>query len=301
VFRYILLISFNLFSQNVILEVDTASLRIGEQFNATLKIYGSELDSVVLPASENTFDSFELLNNPVLSTYNQEDTYIYKNFLLTSFDTGQFILNSVPVFFSGKDSLFSNPVSVNFLSFPVDTANKFFDIKPPKKIPFLTKELFVYIPYLLLIVFVLVLVYVFFKYFKRTNHSDFVLKKTLVPIDVYFLSKLDELLKKDYLDDEQYKEFYTELSEIFRGYLELRFSIPALESSTHELRIFLEDLKIKESWVNSFLRNSDIVKFAKGMSSKKESVEFLEKARAFVVKFGIVDDHIEEINDKLKK
>tara|TARA_Y100001968_G_C19411868_1_gene746750 strand:+ start:575 stop:1498 length:924 start_codon:yes stop_codon:yes gene_type:complete len=300
---YILLLSFNLFSQNVTLEVDTVNLRIGEQFHAVLKIHNHALNDVTLPPAKTTFNNFELINNPVLSAYSDSDTtYLYKQFLLTSFDTGQFVLNAVPVVLNNKDSIFSNSLVVNFLSVPVDTANNFFDIKPPKKIPFLARELLVYIPYLLLILFICLVSYFFFKYWnKKNNNLSFSLQKPSVPIDVYFLARLDGLLQQDYLKNKKYKQFYTELSEIFRGYLELRFDVPALESSTYELKLFLTNLSINEDWVSAFLRESDIVKFAKGISSEKKGLDFVKQIRSFIVKLGAADAvEFEQSESKLK-
>ena len=88
----------------------------------------------------------------------------------------------------------------------------------------------------------------------------------------------------------------SELSEIFRGYLELRFNIPALESSTHELKGLLNNLKIKEKWFTNFFRNNDIVKFAKGIPSKKESVIFLDNIKDFIKKLGVSDEIFTEEN-----
>ena len=79
------------------------------------------------------------------------------------------------------------------------------------------------------------------------------------------------------------------MSEIFRGYLELRFQIPALESSTHELKGLLHNLKISENWLNPFFRNNDIVKFAKGIPSDDDSRLFLNNVRDFIKKFGVSD------------
>ena len=86
------------------------------------------------------------------------------------------------------------------------------------------------------------------------------------------------------------------MSEIFRGYLELRFNIPALESSTYELKDLLSNLKIKEKWLGHFFRNNDIVKFAKGIPSKKDSLLFLENIKSFIIKFGVFDNKSLEKN-----
>jgi hypothetical protein len=64
----------------------------------------------------------------------------------------------------------------------------------------------------------------------------------------------------------QHREYYFRLSEVLRGYLEKRFRIPLLESTTQEIRLRLKDNFInpssKESFL-TFLEQSDLIKFAK--------------------------------------
>ncbi len=302
-YKYILLISLNLLSQNVVLEVDTSILRIGEQFNVTLKIYDAQPNSVIFPEFQNLFDNLELIDNalPVLNLEN--DTFLSTNFILTSFDTGKFVIKPIPIVFSQGDSIFSNSLSVHFLSTTLDTTNKFFDIKPPKKVPFLAKELLFYMPYLLGFLLLLICIGLLWKYFQKKKNKQLIVKTPTIPIDIYFINKLDDLLSKNYLKHQKYKYFYTDLSEIFRGYLELRFSVPALESSTHDLKLSLEDLKINKEWINPFLRTSDIVKFAKGFSSEKDGLSFLDNVRSFIVEFGESDliDNEQDDTPKLNK
>ena len=297
---YISFITFSLFSQNAVLEVDTNKLRIGEQFNLKVKVYASHADSIIWPISDTLFSEFELLNKPILKQNLSPDTYLYKNFLLTSFDTGRFALPTIPLLINSTDTIFTNSVDVDFLSIPIDTTNQFFDIRGPKKIPFLAKELVLYIPFVLLFLLILLGTFLLFKYFKGRDGEIVGIQKPEIPIDIYFLNQLNNLEKKKYLESRKYKDFYTELSEIFRGYLELRFNIPALESSTYDLKILLNDLNIKEEWLNDFLRNCDIVKFAKGVPSDEASIVFLKKMRYFIKHYAIqaAEDFEQEESNK---
>ena len=297
IYIYILFISYTLSSQSVILEVDTNLLRIGEQFNATIKIYEVDKNEIFFPDSNLLFQDFELLNSSPLFDRNNQDKFCYKSFLLTSFDTGQFILDSIPVLIAQKDSLFTNAVSVTFLSLPVDTTNQFFDIKPPKKIPFKFKELMFYLPYLLGVLLLIFLVFLVFKFLKREEKTIVNEIDPVIPIDVYFLNQLTELKSKNYLKKKMYINFYTTLSEIFRGYLELRFNIPALESSTNELKIMIEELKINKSWMSNFFRTSDIVKFAKGLSSDKEGETSFLHIEKFIKEYSVVNE-MQDDNEK---
>ena len=85
--------SISLFSQNIIFDVDTNLLRIGEQFNVTMNYYSIDSLDISLHKAEDLFDDFEVLKESRLEKKFNIDTFFYKNYLLTSFDTGTFILS----------------------------------------------------------------------------------------------------------------------------------------------------------------------------------------------------------------
>ena len=91
-----------------------------------------------------------------------------------------------------------------------------------------------------------------------------------------------------------------DLEKIFRGYLEMRFDILALESDTSDLKLLLSDINIQEEWFNKFLRNCDIVKFAKGVPSNQESSLFLNAVRDFINKYTVKkDQHKKDTNSHI--
>ena len=279
------------FSQNAILEIDTNLLRIGEQFNLALKVYEVDTQFVSIIQNDSLFNDIELIEQTEWQSVFEKDTYLLKNFTFTSFDTGSFIINPLSLLNASNDTIFSNSLVVDFIAMPVDTTNQFFDIKPPKDIPFLMIELLKYVPYLLLLILCVLIFLGIWKYFQKKNNSKFtepVLPS--VPLDVYFLDKLDKLLQKKYIESEKYKYFYTELSEIFRGYLEKRFNMSALESSTYELKELLYQKDLYQDWLNGFFRNNDIVKFARGVPSSEESFHFLEKIKDFIVEYSVLKE-----------
>ena len=64
---------------------------------------------------------------------------MYRDFLLTAFDTGSFVFPSSQFLSDHKDSISTNFITVDFLPVELDSTNNIFDIKPVKKIPFLIK------------------------------------------------------------------------------------------------------------------------------------------------------------------
>ncbi len=80
------------------------------------------------------------------------------------------------------------------------------------------------------------------------------------------LIEIKRLKDKGYLEEKKFKEFYSELSDVLRLYLERAFKVEALERTTSEL---LDELKQKQfeatplSQMKQVLEETDLIKFAK--------------------------------------
>ena len=86
--------------------------------------------------------------------------------------------------------------------------------------------------------------------------------------------------------ERELEEFYTQLSDVLRRYLELRYHLPAPEQTTAE---FLEAMRRapqlqpeQQAVVRNFLEQCDLVKFARAHPSGEECREAAETARALV-------------------
>ncbi len=107
------------------------------------------------------------------------------------------------------------------------------------------------------------------------------------------------MLKKDLLSDGLIKEFYSDISEIIRRYIEGRYFIPALEETSREILIELNGQDISEEMllkVKESLELSDLVKFAKYMPSDEENQNVVSWTREFVEGTMVVFTIVEEPN-----
>ncbi|MBZ0165964.1 MAG: DUF4381 family protein, partial [Candidatus Omnitrophica bacterium] len=100
------------------------------------------------------------------------------------------------------------------------------------------------------------------------------------------LKLLEDLKKKKYVEYNKYQQFYSELSDILRRYMENHFCIRAPEMTTEE---FLESIKNYESVAEEhkinlkrFLQHADVVKFAKVSPSTEEAEQSYELAKRFI-------------------
>ena len=108
-----------------------------------------------------------------------------------------------------------------------------------------------------------------------------------IPPHVLALDALTELEQSELLAEGRAQDYYLQLTEIAKGYLERRFGIPALDRTTDEIR---RDLMRQAARIEpltpaeliDFLQRSDLVKFARFHPEDDESREALGFVRETV-------------------
>jgi hypothetical protein len=108
-----------------------------------------------------------------------------------------------------------------------------------------------------------------------------------VPAHVAAYQALDELEKADLITKNQFQDYYLELTEIAKAYIEGRFGVPALDRTTDELRRDLERhaaqiSPLKPTDVVRFLQDCDLVKFARFAPPPSEAQGAFKSVREMV-------------------
>ena len=122
-----------------------------------------------------------------------------------------------------------------------------------------------------------------------------------VPAHIIALRALKALKSRNLLEQDECKPFYTELSFILRSYLEGRFSLNAPDETTEEI---VESLSrspelsgIQRNILQDFMRQADMVKFAKGHPDRITMESAFDTTKQFVEE----TKHSEEIATKERK
>ncbi|MCM8812480.1 MAG: hypothetical protein NC924_00905 [Candidatus Omnitrophica bacterium] len=114
------------------------------------------------------------------------------------------------------------------------------------------------------------------------------------PAHVIALEELAALRRAGLLEQRSFEEFYERLSACLRRYLENRFGLRAPWMSTEEFLAaaktspLLDDLQ--KELLKQFLLLSDLVKFARYGSSRKEAEDSYESARQFIEQTKLVSE-----------
>ncbi|MBI5056851.1 MAG: hypothetical protein HZB61_09590 [Nitrospirae bacterium] len=155
------------------------------------------------------------------------------------------------------------------------------DIKGPLSFPG-----WEYLYILLAILAIIIIAVLLFKFFRKKKRK---VKETVIPLKPAHetaYEALKELMNKNYLKSGRVREFYFELSNIVRYYVEDRFHLRAPEMTTEEFLITLKDSKTlttgQQGLLKDFLSRCDMVKFAKYLPGEKEAEASYDSAKRFV-------------------
>lgn len=254
-------------SAQALYQLDTNNVTIGDQ--VTLSISGVE-----------NYRTLEELNqNGVVALKQWEDTVKHIQYTtLTSFDEGDH-----SIMLGAEDSLV---LVVNDVE-GVDTVNvQIKDIAPIIKVRYTFWEIFRWILLGLAIVALIVAIVFVVKRLKAHKPIIELHPEPVIPPDERALKSLEELRRKELWQAGKVKEYYTDLTDIVRNYLEEAWNINSTDMTSDETLEAYHDSRAYdetcESKLHQMLRTADMVKFAKGEPLPNEHTQAMSHAVEFV-------------------
>jgi hypothetical protein len=299
------LISTSLFAQKVTTSIDSTKKKIGAEFKLTLKTDVDTLSKVKFPNAK-FFGPLEVIQSYKIDTVKNGARYeLIKKYGLTQFDSGKYTIPRIPVLINGKPS-FSDSIKVEVNDVKVDTLKqKMYDIKDIAKVKSPLGSWWIYLLILLAIGVIGYFVYKFIK--KRQSQPKVEAIVYTSPIEKA-TSLLQQLEKKELWQKGEIKNYYSELTDIARNYIEEEIHIPAMESTTSELIEGLrkaakqKKLKLSNETVENLekvLKQADLVKFAKVKPLDFEIEEDKKRISSSIVTIHKSIPEIVEDNDEL--
>jgi hypothetical protein len=284
----LLLIGFQGFSQSkptIKTQVDTTYIRIGEQIQWQVSVEIDSTDQVIFPEGQ-TFSPLETVEAYATDTTRKKDRLtLQKIYALTQFDSGSYKLPKQRIEINGV-GYFTDSLEINVETIPVDTlAQKMYDIKPLIVVEKTNPDWWKYLVGGILVLTILGGLFYWFAIRKKPLSEEE--KEALLPPYDRALLELKRLENSKYLIQDEFKEYYSELTDIVRSYLEEDAQISAMESTTGQLIEKLEllsdsgELELEKDTINQFkniLQTADLVKFAKS----KPSMSVAEQDRKIV-------------------
>ena len=280
IFCIVFLQSITINSQSVNAYVESDSILIGKELNYTIDVNAEKVENIIFPDST-SFVPFELISETKVDTIKQDDGFRFsKKYGITSFDEGDFIIPKIKIQIGDKlFSTDSKKITVNLVE--VDTTKQgLYDIKPAfdkfSSFEILKLSLKNNYPVILLAVFLVLILFYF-----RSKVIEFFnpllnIKPALRPIEL-IKKRLSDLEKINIDTAAEIKFFYSELTFALRSFFEKEVYDKALESTTIELILKLNNLSEIKSFaitknsinrIEDIFKRADLVKFAKYLPEK---------------------------------
>lgn len=304
---FYLLISSFAFSQSIQSTVDSTQIKIGSQFNLTIKANVSKNDKVIFPESP-FFGQLEVLESyPVDSIKNNDKLELIKKYGLTQFDSGRYVIPPLQVIINNKTTR-TDSFAIVVNNVVVDTTKQqMYDIKSIIHVDKPTDYFWLYI--IFGIILILAIGYIAYLLIKKKqvkkNEEEAILYAS--PIEKA-LAQLQSLEGKELWQKGETKAYYSELTDITRYYLEEAVEIPAMESTSNELFETLKNtvkrrkIKLSQDILDKFKRvmsNADLVKFAKSKPLDFEIENDKKMVDAFLMSLDKAIPRTEEETENL--
>lgn len=272
--------------------LDTTHIYIGSALRMYVTLQAPEKARISAPQKLRDSSAVELIDSIRTSTNIRNGDLIFtQTWTLTAFDSGQFVLPPMPFAYTlpngAHDTLYSPALQFDAKPMPVDTT-KINTIAPIMDETFWWSDYKYWFVALLLSI---IGVFIYIKIKNRKKISEIQQLQAPEPIILaheWAYSALAELQKADYIQKNKYKIHYSELSRIFRIYIERRYDISILEKTSDEILPILAN-KV-ENWaqfehnIRAFLQTADLVKFAKASTTTEQNDAFWQIVTHFIAK-----------------
>lgn len=305
----ILSVGFQLKAQTIKVEAHLSKnkILIGDSILLTINVEAPKGTKLEMPFfTDSIVRGIEVIGLPKIDSITEGDKLKVKQYIpISAYDSAVYIINPLPVVVLNKegrrDTLHTNSLTLicdyqyltDELKAKIDTTqrDKLVKLKPNIEAPFTFKEFWVRFveKYWYLWILGLVLIAAFFYWYKYLKNKEKEKPEVIIPkipahTEAY--EALDKLADRKLWQSGQVKEFYSELTDILRHYIERRFGIRALEEiSTDVVRQIQYRADISENGKNiisNLLGLADYVKFAKLIPEPGENELNLKNAYEFV-------------------
>ena len=255
--------------------IDSTHILIGDQLRLLLEIEKSKDLNIQFPQVPDTFSSkVEVVRRSKIDTIKLDDKgrqRLTQSLFITSFDSGR---HQIPPFYfklkNGKtlDSAATRELMFQVHGMKIDTTKGPIDIKTVYGAPVTLKEV---TPYILGIILLAAIIFFIFYYirWKKKNVPLFTKpEKPAEPAHIIALRELDRIKTQKLWQQEKLKQYYSEVSDTIRAYIQNRFDIQAMEQTSGEtIGVFKQQKELADGktldQLQHILSLADLVKFAK--------------------------------------
>lgn len=272
-------------------KADTSSIMLGDQIKLKLELSAPRDYILNIPQQDDSLlNPFEVIANKDTLLKDMNPVKYQREYLVTAYDSGWHKVGPFSAQFqkpgdSVWTTIFTDSLMI-FVNTPaVDTTKAFKDIKDVLGEPLTLEEI---LPYTIGILAVVLIIFLIIYYIKRRQKNKPFIKlpsRPKLPPYELAIQSLETLRVKRLWQNDQIKEYYTELTDILRNYIEGQFKINAVEMTSDEIMESYQEYR-NDTQQLYLLRNvlhiADLVKFAKEKPLPSEHDKALQDTIEFV-------------------
>lgn len=273
--------------------VDTNNIKIGDTFLYTIKAHTKQGAHITFPET-NEIGHFNVVESFPTDTIIDNDTQeLIKKYHLTMFDEGAFTVPQLPIIVNSQ-VFHTDSIQMQIQGVEVDTIKQpLYDIKNISTEGASFSTNWYYILFLIASILVGFALFLYIKKQQDKNLTEDDKYKTPFEKAVKKLKKLEE--KKNWNRGDA-KPYYSDMTNIARGFIEDTFGISAKELTTFEIITILKStlnekkVKIKPEIIKDLkriLETADLVKFAKSQPDEGQITADTSKIQQVVDEINI--------------
>lgn len=273
----------------VIVMGDRAHLQVNVDMPQAVAKSAQLVDFPILPPGREylEFNGVDVVASDSVTALDGDKRRIKFDFTIQAFDPGTVTIPPFAVVATpGADTAFSNVVSFKVLPVELDSLAT---LNPIESIVTPNSRWYDYIPdwllwTLLVISLAAAAAWAYF-YFRKTKETIELRKNPPIPPYELAVSRLHQLKAQNLAETGREKQYYTELVDILRQYLQGRFGINAMEMTSTQIVRSLRnnpETRMTADEMRAVLSIADFVKFAKVRPLPDDNVKAFNRAASFV-------------------
>ena len=268
------------------------SLMIGDQPVVKVSVDKDIAQIVGFPEFRNEQGSeLEIISQSEIDTVRSDNRRekLIREYRFAVFAPGDYNLGQINLLYIDKNitDTLQSADSVVFRVKPIiinPEEDEIFTVKPPVRMPVTFAEVLPYLLWTLLgLAVAAVLAYVIIRLVKKKSILP---EKPKLPPHVTAINELERIKNKNLWQSGKVKQYYTEVTDVIRQYLDERYNVNAKEMTTDEILDVMQHLISRKSkgyeMLSEMLRLSDLVKFAKWNPTTEDNQLTYDNAFYFV-------------------
>jgi len=282
------------------LSIQKTQALIGDQLELTLQINTPSssqwANPDVVPAD--TVDVIEVVaTGDVRQSVDGDYTQYLKTWTIAVFDTGVIRVPPMPIILQnalGSDTQYTNDIPL-IISGVADSLG-LAPIKPIIREPAKFSDYLVYIIGVLAFGLLIILAILYRR--RKPKVKEVIEIRDEKPAHTIALEQLDALEREKLWQQGLIKEYHSRMNHIMRTYLEQRYRIPALESTSTEIMKDLREMELRDDLlqqIREVMEVEDLIKFAKAEPPVDIHAQYLDFARSLILQTK-VDSQIPSVN-----